>query len=342
MEQNEFTGPVPVLDPDGYPQNFGWSKQPVFYYDSALTMTSRRQISESDRYIIFTPTHQCIFEIRDDGWLGHVVMTIISLRDKKRSTQSFRTLLPMGTYEMPVTSTKGSIRYSNKKSKLDFIAMEGGARIIKADIRNFGHNRSMRGEVVLSEPETAESIVTNQHWRNEKYAFRYTRCSPWYIAEGVIQFGSSEIIFTRGNAWGIFEWNRGIRPKEDIRYWAAGSGISKGKHISFAIGYSSADFSPGTENAFFIDGKLHKLDKITFHIPPSNWLKLWRFTSNNNRFEMTFTPHQFRIEKRRLLLYNSTRRQLCGFFSGRAVLDDGSTIEFRKITGFAERSKMKF
>ncbi|MDR1105441.1 MAG: DUF2804 domain-containing protein, partial [Treponema sp.] len=36
------------------------------------------------------------------------------------------------------------------------------------------------------------------------------------------------------------------------------------------------------------------------------------------------------------------RRQLCGFFSGRVILDDGSAMEFSSLTGFAERSRTFF
>ena len=157
-----------------------------------------------------------------------------------------------------------------------------------------------------------------------------------------MQFSSSEIIFTRGNAWGILDWNRSVRPKADIRYWASACGMIDGKLLSFCVGYSWADFSKGTENGFFIDGKLHKLDQVTFHIPLSNWLSPWRFTSNDNRLEMTFYPHQLRLDGSRFFFYNSTRRQVCGFFSGKVQLDDGSVVEFQNLTGFAERVKLRF
>ena len=96
----------------------------------------------------------------------------------------------------------------------------------------------------------------------------------------------------------------------------------------------------GTENGFFVDGVLHKLDQVTFHIPPSNWLSPWRFTSNDNRLEMVFVPHQERIDRQNLFFHVFTRRQVFGFFSGKAQLDDGSIVEFHNLTGFAERSKM--
>jgi hypothetical protein len=340
MPQNEICRAVPLFDDMGLPINFGWARQEYLSYDPVMVYADRHRKTESDRYIVHTPTHMVVFEIKDDGWLGYMGISIISLRDKKRSTQIFTTYLPLGSYNMPVSSKIGKIRYRTKKTQLDFVCMEEGARIIKVDVPKFGRHRSLRGELVLSEFDNSESLYTNQPWRNEKYAFKYTRCSPCFYVEGVIQFGGTEIVFTRGNAWGVLDWNRIIRPKADIRYWATASGISEGKQLSFCIGYSWADFSLGTENGFFVDGKLHKLDQVTFHIPLSDWLSPWRFTSNDNRLEMTFSPHQERIDRHSLFLYSSTRRQVCGFFSGKVQLDGGSLLEFQNLTGFAERSKM--
>ncbi|MDR0878184.1 MAG: DUF2804 domain-containing protein [Treponema sp.] len=342
MTQNEITAPVSVLNGSGWPQNFGWARSPCFFYDPALVWAPRRRISESDRYILFSPTHLVILEIADEGYLGYTGMSVVSLRDKKRSTHIHLGNFPLGSYEMPPGSGMGSIRFHRKKSRLDFVPMDGGVRIIKADIPKFGHHRSLRGELVLTEPPEAESLVTNMPWRNEKSAFRYSRRSPWYTAEGVIQFGTSELVFTSGNAWGIFDWNRGVRPRQDLRFWAAACGLSNGRRVGFSVGYGSADPAQGTENAFFVEGKLHKLDQVTFHISPANWLLPWRFTSNDNRLEMTFTPHQERVDRNRMLLFSITRHQVCGFFSGKVILDDGTAVEFQNITGFAERRKTQF
>jgi hypothetical protein len=266
----------------------------------------------------------------------------MALRDKKRSSHTYLRAFPLGVFDMPPGSEAGSVKVQRGKSRLDFVVMEGGVRILKVDVPKFGRNRSLRGELVLSCPAGAESLVTNTPWRREKSAFRYSRRSPWYTAEGVMQVGSSELVFTRGNAWGILDWNRGVRPRGDVRYWAAACGQSEGRQLGFSVGYGSADSTQGTENAFFLDGKLHKLDQVTFHINPANWLLPWRFTSNDNRLEMLFTPHQERMERNRMLLYSLTRRQVCGFFSGRVILDDGSLMEFQNITGFAERRKTRF
>jgi len=342
MAQYEILRPTPLLDDLGQPGNFGWSMHNNFVYNSEMAYAPRHKLSESDRYIVHSPTHLIIFEINDDGWLGFMGVTIVSLRDKKRSTQIFETWLPLGSYNMPNSSDEGSVKWRRKKTHLDFINMDNKFRIIKADIPKFGHNRGMRCAVVFSEQEGVQSLVTNQPWRNDKYAFRFSRCSPCFFAEGVVQFGSAEIIFTKGHAWGILDWNRIARPKADIRYWAAACGMSEGRQLGFCVGYSWADFSLGTENGFFVNGTLHKLDQVTFHIPLSDWLSPWRFTSNDNRLEMTFFPYQERIDRRRFFLHSAARHQVFGFFSGKVLLDDGLTIEFQNLTGFAERCKTRY
>ncbi|MDR3303595.1 MAG: DUF2804 domain-containing protein, partial [Treponema sp.] len=85
-----------------------------------------------------------------------------------------------------------------------------------------------------------------------------------------------------------------------------------------------------------------KLDQVTFHISPSNWLLPWRFTSNDSRLEMVFIPVQERIERFSMGFHSVRRRQVCGEFSGTVVLDDGVAFRFQNISGFAERRRTRF
>ena len=342
MSQTEISSPVSVLDELGRPRNFGWARSPYFIYNPSSLSVPRRRVCESDRYILISPSHLIIMEILDNGFLGYAGMSVICLRDRNRSTQIYHIPFPMGTMELPRNSDAGSVRLQHKKYFFNFAAMDDGVRIIKTDIPKFGHHRSLRGELVLTPPPGAESLVTNMPWRDKKYVFRCARHSPWYIAEGVIQFGTQELVFTRGNSWGIFEWSRGVRPPADIRYSAAGCGQSCGRQAGISVGYDTADSGPGTGNAFFLDGKIHKLDQVTFHTSPSNWFQPWRFTSNDNRLQMIFAPHQIRAENHQTIFQSLRRRQVCGFFSGKVVLDDGSDFEFQNIAGFAERQKSQW
>ena len=342
MAPLEIDTPRPIVDESGKPVHFGWARSPVFQYDRDLLGPPYGRITEMERHIVFSPTHLMAFEILDGGVLGYISISTVSLTDMKRSTQSFTVPFPMGIFDLPPNSDAGSTRIQRKKFVVDFTAMDGGSRIIKVDIPRFEHHRSLRGELALIPLPGAESILTSSPWPREKNAFWHTRSSPWYVAEGVMQLGGAELAFVKDKAWGILDWSRGVRPRSDTRLWASACGVSGGRQLGFNLGYSSADTRAGTENAFFLDGKLHKLDQVTFHIPSSNWLAPWRFTSNDDRLEMTFQPHQERSDRKVMFFHSLQRRQVCGFFSGAVVLDDGSRLPFQNITGFAERRKTRF
>ncbi|GHT80843.1 hypothetical protein FACS1894130_12460 [Spirochaetia bacterium] len=339
MPQVEISAPLSVLDDLGRPVNFGWARTQLFEYNSQLIRGPVRRITAQDRYILLSPTHLITLEVLDDGYLGYIGVSIISLKDKKRSTQTYTLPFPLGGLEMPDRSDRSAVRFKRNKRLIEFTAMEGGARIIRVDFPKFGHHRSLRGEVVLSPLPDAESLVTHQPWPREKDSFALCRRSPWYIAEGVMQFGTSELIFTQGNGWGIFDWSRGCRSRSDTRFWATACGMADEDRIGFSVGYGATDAGLGTENAFFLNGRLHKLDQVTFHINPASWMERWCFSSNDNRLEMTFVPLQERVERTQMLFHSRRRRQVFGSFGGRVVLDDGRPLEFRDLTGFAERSK---
>ena len=338
MSETEITEPVDALDELGRPQNFGWARYPHVVYDPLRISSPRRFASESDRYILSSPTHLVVFEILDDGCMGYAFISVVSLKDKTRSTQTYRNFFPLGSFKLPRDSDSGSAKYQQKKMSLDFTVMDEGVRIITVDIPNFGRKRSLRGKVVLSPPPEAQSLVTHMPWRGIGNAFSYSRRSPWYFAEGVMQTDTAEIVFTRETAWGIFDWNRGVRPSSDLRFWASGCGMAEDRQVGFSVGYNSADSALGTENAFFLDGKLHKLDQVSFHLPLDRH-EPWRFTSNDNRLEMILSPNQDRFESHQMFLYSLKRRQLFGSFSGRVILDDGSELQFQDICGMAERRK---
>jgi hypothetical protein len=342
MEPLEIDTPRSIVDEAGKPAHFGWARSPVFQYDRDLLAPPYRRITEMERYIIFSPTHLMAFEAFDGGFLGYVSISVFSLTDTKRFTQSFMVPFPMGILDLPPNSDSGSTRIQRKKFSVNFSAMDGGSRIIKVDIPRFGHHRSLRGELALIPLSGAESILTSSPWPREKNAFWYARSSPWYIAEGVMQLSDMELVFAKDHAWGILDWGRGVRPRSDTRLWAAACGSSGGRQVGFNLGYGAVDSGAGTENAFFLDGKLHKLDRVTFHIPSSNWLEPWRFTSNDGRLEMTFKPRQERSDRKTMLFQSVQRRQVCGSFSGAVVLADGSRCSFQDITGFAERRKTRF
>ena len=109
-----------------------------------------------------------------------------------------------------------------------------------------------------------------------------------------------------------------------------------GKSFGFNIGYGFGDTSAASENMLFYDGKAHKLDDVTFHIPKDDYMKPWNFTSSDGRFEMDFVPVLDRAARTSALIILTDQHQVFGRMSGRAVLDDGTVIEVKDLMCFAE------
>jgi len=62
----------------------------------------------------------------------------------------------------------------------------------------------------------------------------------------------------------------------------------------------------------------------------------WKLISNDDRFNLTFTPSLDRFDKISLLILVSDQHQVFGCFNGYVVLDDGTKLEVKNLHGFAE------
>jgi hypothetical protein len=341
MIQTEIESSTPVLVESGRAKNFGWARRALFLYNPQALAVPSGYISESDTYIISSTTHLFVFEMVNEGWTRHILLTALSVREKRVFTKIISLPRALGAFMLPSGSEAGSVRISRGGAAVHFIIMEQGNRIIKIDVPNFGTENTLRGEVVLVCPPNAQSIVTNLPWKHEKGRFQYSRCSPWYGVEGVMQLENKDIVFSDGLAWGIFLWRRAVRPKSDTHFWAAGSGKCAEKHIAFSFGYGSVDTEYATENAFFINGKLYKLEYVTFKIAAASWTKPWVFTSSDGRVRIKFTPLVTEIQRYAGLFHAASLRRIYGVFSGHITPPDGESIEFQNITGLAERKKTR-
>ena len=87
----------------------------------------------------------------------------------------------------------------------------------------------------------------------------------------------------------------------------------------------------------FWNGKAHKLDDVTFHLPENGYTDPWKFTSSDGRFEMDFVPVLDRAADLDFKLIVSDQHQVFGRMSGTAVLDDGTAVQIKDVLCFAEK-----
>lgn len=105
-------------------------------------------------------------------------------------------------------------------------------------------------------------------------------------------------------------------------------------------------FEP-SENMLFHAGTAHKLGGIKFEIPgeaegKERYTEPWKFTSDDGRFEADFVPVLDRASCTDVKLIKSDQHQVFGRFTGKAVLDNGTVVEFADFPGFAEKVSNKW
>ena len=87
--------------------------------------------------------------------------------------------------------------------------------------------------------------------------------------------------------------------------------------------------------------KLTKIEQVTFHIPQTedgkdDYLKEWKFTSSDNKINLTFKPIFDRYDNANVIIIKSLQHQVFGKFSGTIRVDE-EVIEIKDLVGFAEK-----
>ena len=334
MRNHEVTERQPLLGADGKIAEPGWARRPVWEYDRSRITAPAFRIKEWDYYLVMNEDYGAAFTLSDNGYIGLQSVSLLNFKEGWEHTETILTALPMGRMKMPASSEKGTVQYRDKRLRMEF-RVEDGKRTISCDFKEFYMGKPFYCEIALDQPEM-DSITMATPWagRNAFYYNRKINCMP---AEGYLSWDEKTYWFTPEKDYGTLDWGRGVWTYDNTWYWGSGNGTIGGKPFGFNIGYGFGDTSAATENVIFYDGKAHKLDDVTFHIPEDDYMKPWKFTSSDGRFETEFQPLLDRAAKLSAAVVASDQHQVFGKMSGRVVLDDGRFIELKDFMCFAEK-----
>ena len=187
-----------------------------------------------------------------------------------------------------------------------------------------------------------DTMVIATPWKEKKTAFYYNQKINCMRASGSMHYDGKTYTFKPETDFGTLDWGRGVWTYDNTWYWGSGNGDINGKAFGFNIGYGFGDTSAASENMLFYDGKAHKLDDITFHMDKTDYMKPWKFTSSDGRFEMDFVPVLDRAAKTDFKLIVTDQHQVFGRMTGKCILDDGTVIELKDFMCFAEDVHNKY
>lgn len=342
--QRRITTPGPLHDEAGRLIETGYATGLIKTYDRSRIAARPWRIKEWDYYAVCTDRFALALTIDHNGYM---VMDSISLLDFETNSQVTCSRMGLPAFakrSLPSTSEKGNVRVSGKDYEMAF-DNDGTVRRLYGHMDHFPKEAGITFDLTLTDaPEESMVIVTP--YKDHPEAFYYNQKINCMRVSGSVRYKDKEYACTPEDTFAVLDWGRGVWTYDNTWYWGSASGLADGVPFGFNIGYGFGDTSAASENVLFYGGKIHKLSRVSFEIPvkdgKEDYLSPWTFTSNDGRFEMSFSPVMDRSAKIDLRLICSDQHQVFGRFSGAVILDDGRKLEIKNLMGFAEKVRNKW
>jgi len=329
LDERELTAPVVLTRADGTLNRdaVGWARSPLVD-TSGIARDGLRFAGRNKRWEywgITTPTHVIGMTVSSIDYAAVHEVWVLD-RATERTWHRSVTAVPARGVTLPPSAEQGQSRARAKDLAIDIDELPEGtrlrARIPGAEI-----------DVVARLPEDHERLAVVVPWSRTR--FQYTLKDVARPASGTLTVDGAVHVLPEGESWAVLDHGRGRWPY-DIRWnWGAGSGRSGGRVIGIQVGAKWTDGTGSTENAFLVDGRLHKISvELDWQYDIADWHRPWRISGGG--LDAVFTPVYDKQTRTNLGILSSSTDQCFGDWSGTFRTDDGEVIPFDGIFGWAE------
>ena len=344
--QNEITGSTPLLDNEGELLQVGWARHPLLecnlenaaFYPRLLRSLQFARVKVWDYYAIFTPQRFFSATIANLGYAGNIFVYTLDFENGELYEEGL--VIPLGRGVTLSRQTVGVCEFQGQGVHLRFETTPE-ARKIFVDWPGFHEGRGIHAEISLQKKQIHESMNIVIPIPEKRFYYNHKiNCLP---ASGSLQYGDIQEELDPAESLGQLDWGRGVWEYSSFWNWASASGfLPDGRNVGLNLGCGFGDTSAATENAIILDGKIHKLDQVTFEYDSQDFMKRWKFRDNQDRLDLDFVPFKDRFAATKLLVIDSEVHQLFGRYSGKIIADDGEEIELAGLIGFAEEHQARW
>jgi hypothetical protein len=165
--------------------------------------------------------------------------------------------------------------------------------------------------------------------------FHFTQKSTALICNGTVEWDDKKINLEEINALASVDWSAGYMRRETFWNWGSLScKLPDGRRLGFNL--SAGVVETGfTENALWIDSKMHKVDMVDFQFDRYQHNHAWALRSNDGIINLHFEPAGQRKEKTNAIIAASNFTQHFGRYYGEIIVN-GETIHLDGEWGFTE------
>lgn len=339
MRNHEVTQKQRLLDANGQIAEPGWSRRLLQEYDRKDIKAPKFRIKEWDYYLITAKDFGIAITVSDLGYIGMESASFFDFKNAKDYTESELTFFPMGNMKLPSHSDAGVTKYMGDKMRAKFV-VENRTRQIKCEFKNFYNGKPLKMNILLSDPEKDDMVIATP-W-DKKHCFYYNQKKNCLPASGWVEFDGQRYEFHPETDFATLDWGRGVWTYDNTWIWGTGNGLVNGKPFGMNIGYGFANTSAASENIVYYDGVAHKLDDVTCHFDTKDYLKPWKITSSDGRFEAELRPIFDRQATMEYKLIATYQHQVFGYLNGTVVLDDGTKLDVSDFLCGIEHIRNKY
>ncbi|WP_222871231.1 DUF2804 domain-containing protein [Nonomuraea sp. PA05] len=323
--EREITAPVDLCLPGGRlnPEAVGWTRRPLH----RANLRGWGRTKRWEYWGVVTPDHVIGLVASSLDYAGVHGLYVLDRATGEETSKDVVVPLARGTV-MPERSGEGAASARANGLAIDIDQHPGGSTL-----RAVAPGVEVELDIPL--PGGHESLGVVVPWGPGR--FQYTVKDVGRPVRGRLRLGHAEHEVSERDSFAVLDHGRGRWPYSIVWNWAAGS--APGRAVQ--LGGKWTDGTGMTENALFVDGRLHKIgEELAWHYDRGDWLKPWRITGT--RVEAVFTPFHEKIARTELGLVGSETHQCFGRFSGRAQADDGAWIDLDGLTGWAEEARQRW
>lgn len=320
-----IAAPTTLTGPDGRLNRaaVGWATQPII--DTSGLGAGRGRNKRWEYWNVITPTHILAATVSSIDYACVPEVWVFERATGREWARSAAVIPPRGA-ELAPRLEHGPSRMRAKGLSIDIDEVQGGTRI-RAEIEGASF------EVVAELPHGHERLALVVPWSDTR--FQYTVKDVARPATGRLTLEGVTHELPAGESWAVLDHGRGRWPYNIAWNWGAGSGVSGGRVIGVQVG---ARWTAGTgvsENAFFVDGVMHKIHGETeWTYDLEHWRTPWRVRGGG--LDATFTPFHVKHSRMNFVVLTGRTDQCFGEWSGTFETAAGELISFAGITGWAE------
>lgn len=340
--EREITHPVDLATPDGRQLNGdarGWSRRPL--HRANLTGRWGRN-KRWDYWAVLADDVVMSLTYADVDYLGIADVWWADLTDGTSGGRSVMVPLARGI-KLPDVSGTASLQMHRNAMDLSITDDTDGTTHLRA-VWTGSDGTPGRMDVSVTLPEGHESLNVVIPWSDRQ--FQFTSKHQARPAEGELVVGDR--IWPIGGeaapAWGVLDVGRGRWPYSTRWNWGGGAGLAHdGSVVGLQLGGMWTAGTGATENGVLVDGVLTKMgDELTWHYDWDAPMTPWRVTDPGGRLALELTPRHDKHSATNLGLLATETHQVFGTWSGSFTTDDGRTLTFDRLRGFAEESRSRW